>query len=215
MTNETLSKVAYKELKKQILAGVYKPGERLLLDTVSKALNISMTPLKDAFSKLEYDGLVETIPRKGAFVTKLSKTDFQDFIEIRIALETFAIELFYKKGNHNIVGIQELEEINRNVAKTIEDEDKTGFILADMEFHQKMVSLAGNSRLTDMFSRFPLSNFIVLMGNEMTKEEGRKVISQHEAIIQSLKNMNNLEETKQYVLDNITGLHEKLNFDFQ
>lgn len=210
MTNETLSKIAYRELKNRILAGVYPPGERLLLNDVSKSLNISMTPLKDAFSRLEYDGLVETIPRRGTFVTKLSNEDFKNFIEIRIALETFAMDLYYKRDGVDHVGIKDLEEINRKVEESIQNHNKTNFILSDMEFHSQMISLGGNTRLKDMFSRFPLSNFIVLMGTDITEEEGSSVIQQHKAIIESLKKKNNLEETKQLIIKNITTLHDKL-----
>lgn len=80
-------------LKDEIVSGRLPPGERIDIGVYSKAWSISSTPLRDALKHLESQGLVDIIPRVGVFVAKLDQKALKEIFELRIALESLAVEL--------------------------------------------------------------------------------------------------------------------------
>ncbi|HCX91024.1 MAG TPA: GntR family transcriptional regulator, partial [Deltaproteobacteria bacterium] len=67
---ESIEKSVYKFLRKAVYSGYFQPGERLVEASLAERLNVSRTPLREAIKRLETEGLVETIPNKGAAVLK-------------------------------------------------------------------------------------------------------------------------------------------------
>jgi DNA-binding GntR family transcriptional regulator len=89
----SLSDQAAARLRDEILAGRIAPGERLNLDEYRVRWGVSITPLRDAAKRLEADGLVTIIPRRGVFVATIDKEALFEIFEIRIALEPLIAEL--------------------------------------------------------------------------------------------------------------------------
>jgi DNA-binding GntR family transcriptional regulator len=89
----SLSDQAAARLRDEILAGRIAPGERLNLDEYKARWGVSITPLRDAAKRLEADGLVTIIPRRGVFVATIDKEALFEIFEIRIALEPLVAEL--------------------------------------------------------------------------------------------------------------------------
>lgn len=79
-------------MRQAILKGELKPGERLLEIALAERLGVSRTPVREAMRKLEQEGLVVMIPRRGAQVASITEKDLNDVLEVRIALENVAIE---------------------------------------------------------------------------------------------------------------------------
>ena len=75
------------------LKGELAPGERLMEIQLAEKLGVSRTPIREAIRKLELEGLVLMIPRKGAEVAKISEKSLRDVLEVRRSLEELAIEL--------------------------------------------------------------------------------------------------------------------------
>src|SRR5438034_3733684 len=80
-------------LRKLILAGEYKPGERLIEQRLTERLGISRPPLREAMRVLQQEGLVVTFPRRGAVVTPLDAEDVHEIYTLRFALDRLAVEL--------------------------------------------------------------------------------------------------------------------------
>ncbi|HOG47610.1 MAG TPA: GntR family transcriptional regulator, partial [Anaerolineae bacterium] len=78
-----LSDRIYAILKGKILQGSLPPDEHLPLEQIARNLGVSTTPVRDALNLLAADGLVEWIPRRGAFVTKLSLQTVEEVFQIR------------------------------------------------------------------------------------------------------------------------------------
>ena len=78
--------------KRQILKGELKPGERLMEIALAEKLGVSRTPIREAMRKLELEGLVVMVPRRGAQVANITEKDLNDVLEVRITLENMAIE---------------------------------------------------------------------------------------------------------------------------
>lgn len=80
-------------LREEILSGALPAGAQLRQDHVAAAHGVSHIPVREAFRRLEADGLVTTIPRRGAFVSRMSGEDAREITEMRVALEGLAVRL--------------------------------------------------------------------------------------------------------------------------
>ena len=103
-----LRDVVFNTLRQAILRGELKPGERLMEVQLANKLGVSRTPIREAIRKLELEGLVLMIPRKGAEVADITEKSLMDVLEVRKALEELAVQLCCDK----ITG-KEIEELHR------------------------------------------------------------------------------------------------------
>ena len=88
-----LRDVVFNTLRRGILTGTLKPGERLMEVHLANQLGVSRTPIREAIRKLELEGLVVMIPRRGAEVAKITEKSMQDVLEVRRALDVLSAEL--------------------------------------------------------------------------------------------------------------------------
>ena len=103
-----LRDVVFNTLRQAILRGELKPGERLMEIQLANKLGVSRTPIREAIRKLELEGLVLMIPRKGAEVAEITEKSLRDVLEVRRALEELAVELVCEKITDE--QIQELKD---------------------------------------------------------------------------------------------------------
>jgi DNA-binding GntR family transcriptional regulator len=87
-----LRQIVYDKIKDAIVNGIIPPGEKLSEFELSKQLEVSRTPIREAIRQLAQTGLVRLVPRKGAFVALPSPKEAKDLYEIRLALESLALE---------------------------------------------------------------------------------------------------------------------------
>ena len=92
-----LRDVVFNTLRQAILRGELKPGERLMEIQLANKLGVSRTPIREAIRKLELEGLVLMIPRKGAEVAEITEKSLKDVLEVRRALEELAVEIACEK----------------------------------------------------------------------------------------------------------------------
>ena len=88
-----LRDVVFQTLRQAILKGELQPGERLMEIKLAERLGVSRTPIREAIRKLELEGLVVMVPRKGAAVANITEKDTKDVLEVRRTLEMFAVEV--------------------------------------------------------------------------------------------------------------------------
>ena len=88
-----LRDVVFNTLRQAILRGELKPGERLMEIQLANKLGVSRTPIREAIRKLELEGLVTMIPRRGAEVAQITEKSLQDVLEVRRALDALCAEL--------------------------------------------------------------------------------------------------------------------------
>ena len=112
-----LRDVVFNTLRQAILRGELKPGERLMEIQLANKLGVSRTPIREAIRKLELEGLVLMIPRKGAEVAEITEKNMRDVLEVRKALEELAVQLACDK-----ITKEEIEEMK----KAAEDSKKIG-----------------------------------------------------------------------------------------
>lgn len=142
-----LREIVFETIRTAILSGTLKPGERLMEVQMAESLGVSRTPVREAIRKLELEGLVIMLPRKGAFVADLSVKDLTEVLEIRASLEGLAAGLASTRINE--AEIEELEVFALKFHKAIED-DVEALILRDMEFHDAIFKASRNERLIQL-----------------------------------------------------------------
>ena len=94
-----LRDVVFNTLRQAILRGELKPGERLMEIQLANKLGVSRTPIREAIRKLELEGLVLMIPRKGAEVAEITEKSLRDVLEVRRALEELSVQLACEKDH--------------------------------------------------------------------------------------------------------------------
>jgi len=147
----SLKDKVYQNIKFQIIIGVLKPGTRLPEEELSKAMNISRAPIREAFNRLEKEGFVTVIPRKGAAVSKVTAQAIEDLFEIRETLESLAV-----KKSKGKISIEELEEVGNGFKKFINKSTNTEnciqYLSLDKKFHDLLSQNCGNKKLIDLLA---------------------------------------------------------------
>lgn len=143
-----LRDVVFNTLRQAILRGELKPGERLLEIHLADKLGVSRTPIREAIRKLELEGLVLMIPRRGAVVAEITEKSLRDVLEVRRALEELAVKLACEK-----IGQEEIEELKmaaREFEEALETGDVTVYAEADVKFHDIIYRTTDNQRLIQL-----------------------------------------------------------------
>lgn len=140
-----LRDVVFKTLREAILKGNLAPGERLMEIQLANQLGVSRTPIREAIRKLELEGLVIMIPRRGAEVARITEKDLRDVLEVRASLEELAIGLACERiTDEEIVQLRQALEAFHEVLK---DGDVTKIAESDVAFHDIIFSATQNARL--------------------------------------------------------------------
>lgn len=176
--------IVYECLRNKIVEGKIKPGERIIEKDYAELMNISRTPVREALRKLETEGFVQCIPRKGALVSEFSIKDILEIYAIRQALEELAI----KSCIQNITE----KEINKLVQLTEEMDfcDKKGDIetvfAVCKKFNDTILTASKMPRLKNLIDTLQehLEKFRRIT---MAKSERRKdAIQEHKEILKAI-----------------------------
>jgi DNA-binding GntR family transcriptional regulator len=136
------------ELRRRIVDGVYRPGDRLTEERLAGAFGVSRNPVREAIRVLESEGFLVAQPRRGAVVAQVSTQDVHDLFDIRLALETLAARLVAER--HGPAAAERLDEIvtASRTAAAAQQLDR----LAELNtgFHAAICELSGNALLRAM-----------------------------------------------------------------
>lgn len=185
----TLTEAAYIDIKKWILEGVITPGCKINLDHTASRLEISMTPVREALTKLQQEGLVEYFPRVGWKVAKLSKKRYFKYRELQVLLETTLTELALPYvTDEAIAKMEEANERLRHSIETLPQEDIADAVLKENDIiHMTFYSCYDNDVMVNMLQNvWDSMSFYrhVLFGTSYYKEIG---YSDHKQLIDSIK----------------------------
>lgn len=180
-----LRDVVFNTLRKAILKGELKPGERLMEIALAQRLGVSRTPVREAMRKLELEGLVVMIPRRGAQVANITEKDLNDVLEVRIALENLSIQKAC-----SCMTEEELEKL-KEAALKFESMTENGNLVrlaeADVEFHEVIYQSSDNRRLNQVLNN--LREQIYRYRVEYLKDEATRktLVKEHEEIYEAIR----------------------------
>ena len=184
-TDLPLREVVFNVLRKEILRGDLKPGERLMEIQLANRLGVSRTPVREAIRKLELEGLVLMIPRRGAEVAKITEKSLRDTLEVRGTLEKLAVTLACQR-----ITDKELEEL-RNAADHcgtfLNKNDLMGIAKADEKFHNVIYHATNNQKLIKILSN--LSEQVYRYRVEYLKDVNTpaQIIKEHKQLLEAIE----------------------------
>ena len=179
-----LRDVVFNTLRHAILKGELEPGERLMEIALAQKLGVSRTPIREAIRKLELEGLVVMVPRKGAEVADITEKDLRDVLEVRTALEELSIELAMKNMNDD--DYKQLTEANKLFAKDSEGDDLIKIAEADVAFHELMYMATGNKRLIQMINNLREQMYRYRLEYIKDKSTHARLVDEHNRIIDAM-----------------------------
>ncbi|MBQ9376297.1 MAG: GntR family transcriptional regulator [Schwartzia sp.] len=147
---QPLREVVCETIRDAIRHGVLQPGERLMEIQLAEELGVSRTPVREAIRKLELEGYVIMMPRRGTYVSDLSIRDINEVFEIRTSLESLATGLAAERATE-----EELERLQRllvQIGAYIEHGDMEKIVETDTEFHDLLYQVSRNKRLIGIIS---------------------------------------------------------------
>lgn len=187
---QPLRDVIFETLRKAIVSGDIKPGERLMEVSLANQMGVSRTPVREAIRRLEAEGLVTMTPRKGTHVAELSVKDIMDVLEVRTVLDKLATDLAAKRMQPS--QLKALENVHKQYIACVEKNNIEGAIKKDIEFHDLIYAASGNPRLVAVAGslREHVYRFrvIYMSGGDPIAEN---VLNEHEEILAALKEVNN------------------------
>ncbi len=181
-------------IRERILNGSYSIGEKIIEAPLANELSVSRTPIRQAFKKLESEGLVENIPNRGSFAKGFTKRDIQDIYEVRKALEALAIEWAVERISEEdlskleeIVELMEFYTIKENFEKIME---------ANKSFHETIYK-ASESRFMAQILR-SYQDYVQQARRTTVYEKDYLVgiLKEHKAILGALRKRNAKEAIK-------------------
>lgn len=180
-----LRDVVFNTLRQAILRGELKPGERLMEIQLANKLGVSRTPIREAIRKLELEGLVLMIPRKGAEVAEITEKNLRDVLEVRRALEELAVRIACEKITEE--QIKQLKETAENLQNTLDSKDVTKIAEADVKFHDIIYFATDNQRLIQLLNN--LAEQMYRYRVEYLKRENfyENVVAEHKDLIQTIE----------------------------
>ncbi|MVW79477.1 GntR family transcriptional regulator [Bordetella sp. 02P26C-1] len=157
-SGETVERVA-DELKAGILEGRYAPGQRLISRDIVEVLGVSRSSLREAFRRLEADGLVHLIPNRGAVVRRLSPDEIRHIYQIREALEGYAAQYTAQRINEGD-NRRRLTAVVERGRKHREQLNFQQFAIDNRDFHREIVRISGNPLLAELIEKYHQPVFI-------------------------------------------------------
>lgn len=179
-----LRDVVFNTLRQAILTGELKPGERLMEIHLANKLGVSRTPIREAIRKLELEGLVTMIPRRGAEVAQITEKSMNDVLEIRRALDALCVELACERITEEDLG--RLKQACEAFEAAVRTKDIKKVAKADVELHDIIVQATGNQRLVQLINN--LSEQMYRYRFEYIKDIGQhqRLIEEHRMIYESI-----------------------------
>ena len=172
-----LRDVVFNTLRQAILRGELKPGERLMEIQLANKLGVSRTPIREAIRKLELEGLVLMIPRKGAEVADITEKSLRDVLEVREAIE-------------------ELKKAAQEFKETLDCEDVTRFAEADVKFHDIIYRTTDNERLIQLLYNLREQMYRYRVEYLKREDAHETLLAEHERIIETIEKRDKEEAMK-------------------
>ena len=194
MTKATGGRLAAKDraleyVKRQVLTGAFPGGELISEGEVATALGMSRTPVREAFLRLEAEGLLRLYPQRGALVVPVSSDEARAVVEARLVLEQFAATKVIGHGPAARVAVfeqlsTELQR-QRDAAAALNWHE---FVEADRSYHDVTLKASGNFILCDFYSSLR-DRQMRMTGESLIQDQQRMatILEEHRRIADAIR----------------------------
>ena len=179
-----LRDVVFNTLRQAILTGELKPGERLMEIHLANRLGVSRTPIREAIRKLELEGLVTMIPRRGAEVAQITEKSMKDVLEVRRTLDALSAELACER-----ISKEEEEALKQaclNFEAAVKTKDTKAIAKADVAIHDIIAAATGNQRLIQLINNLAEQMYRYRFEYIKDASQHERIIEEHRIIYESI-----------------------------
>ena len=174
----------FETLRNDILTHKIENGAKLTEQNVCNMYGVSRTPVREAFQKLELDGLIDIVPNKGAFVRGLSMQDIKDMYELRKAYEVICVQFAVDR-----ISPEEMEQL-RESYDLMEffriKEDSGKFLDMNTRFHQIIYNSTGNRMLQHVLTSYQVYTKNTKLNHQYIAQYYDEVLAEHKAIYEAI-----------------------------
>lgn len=197
----------YGHTKSRVLDGTFRGGSLITEGEISEAVGVSRTPVREAFLRLQAEGLLRLYPKRGALVVPVSPGEINDVMETRGMIERFAVDKIVASGDHREVGARLRDALGqqRRLKKSAES-----FNEADREFHGLLVAATGNQVITDLYGA--LRDRQVRMGLTSLRRDPHRIdriLEEHAALADAIAK-GDRDAACRYLTDHLHGTEQAL-----
>lgn len=176
---------AYQTIRRWILEGRWQPGDVVSTYALSEQLNMSRTPIHEALSRLEQEGLVEILPQIGCRIVHLSSEEVAEVFSIRAVLEGLAAEMAASRATE--ADLKELERILEEAQRAAEQGDGEAYERLNRAFHFKVVAASDMPRLYKLLENLWALGRYQLVSVPFLKSRAPVSLKEHRAVLEALK----------------------------
>ena len=200
---KSLKEKAYKNLKEMIISGKLKSNERIDEDLLSKSLDVSRTPIREAINKLEQEGWINIIPRKGMFVNNVSIKEINDVFQVRNNFEPIILEMAFER-----IEKKSLEELRSEFLfflnkKELSSEDNIKLDFLDNQLHLLILKPCNNNFIIKMMENVYEHNMRIRNLSVQPKKRRITATNEHIKIIDAILAENFPKALKELKLHNL------------
>lgn len=184
LSNETLAGRIADQLKRQIVTGQLKPGQKLVEKEIAAAFNVSRTPLREALARLVNEGLAVSVSYRGIFVRRISLVQAREIYELRIGIEGLSAMFAAQRGTKS--ALSRLKSLLIAMDGEATGDDAANLKLLNEQFHRAIAEASGNSllvqRVDDLWGWVSLARTSVWSATK----RGETSRTEHHAIYQAI-----------------------------
>jgi DNA-binding GntR family transcriptional regulator len=208
MREEHQRDAAYNQLRRHLILQQIPPGSRLAEVEWAARLGVNRTALREAFARLESEGLIRRGEKTGYIVPVLTKKDEFDTLLVRLALEGCAIDAICAAGLNTPLGLERLSAACDLLAQLVDEEYHLSTVEADWRFHESLIEAARNEALTIAYRHapVPILHAAIRGGPDWLKREERSITEHREVLAAMLRGDAN--EAKRVLRQHLMGSWE-------
>ncbi len=178
---ENLTQQAYRHIRDEVILGKLDGRQHLTENFFAERFGISKSPVREALNRLESEGLITIIPRRGAFVAELSVQDIEEIFDLREALESMVVRnaMLDKKS------LARMRSAVMSARQFREENDKSNYIRADSTFHITLLESSSNTRLRKILEN--MRNQMLIVRARTFELSSHTSVKQHLSILEALE----------------------------
>lgn len=186
----SLIDIAYSNIKNDIAEDHLKAGSKIIIRELSERYNISGTPIKQALNRLVMENLVESVPRRGMRVKKVSWAEISDILDFRLMMDLYYVKtVILTLDNNAELQKRFLDNINENLDYA---KNSTNLIeyqrvyRLDQEFHGLYIRCSGNSKAIQVYGSLNTHSYSTYLYNKQPRAKTIEGVLEHREIFESL-----------------------------
>ena len=185
-SKKSLVDFAYDEVKQRLLDNKYYPGYQALEQEIAADLGVSRTPVREALIRLQHEGLVKLIPRRGVRIVPIVAADMKEIYDILTSLESMAAELLARQ-NPSRADLEPMRSATERMEKALAKDDLEAWAKADEQYHRCLIELCGNRRLARMANTVRDQGHRARMVTLRLREKPTGSIKDHQQLLDAIE----------------------------